>query len=176
MNIIAVGMSIMLCLLTAACSKKSPTTSEPPSTTMPPANTTPPPSSAPTRIIRLGGDMNFGNISLAGSPVKETALIVSNDGNETLEVTGMSGPCAGTYLTVPGSTSFPVAPGGSVSVGFRFAPRVRVDCSGTITVFGNQTSGTNTIAVRARGVLPGCETAPEPLPPPCVPLSERSSS
>ncbi len=146
-----VGLSLVLCLLATACSKES-------------SPTTPDPPSATTRIIRLGGDLNFGNVSLANSPVRDGALTVSNDGNETLQVSGLSGPCAGTYLTVQGSTSFAVAAGGTVSVPFRFAPRVRVDCSGPITVFGNHTAGTNTILVTARGVTPGCEVIPDPLP------------
>jgi hypothetical protein len=162
---IVVGMSITLCVLTTACSKESPTAPAPPSTTTP----NPPPSTT-TRIIRLGGDLNFGNLSLAGNPVKDGVLTVSNDGSDTLQVSGISGDrCAGTYITAQGPTSFAVPPGGTASVGFRFAPRVRIDCSGTMTVVGDQTSGTNTIAVTARGVQPGCETAPDPLPPPCLP-------
>jgi hypothetical protein len=120
----------------------------------------------------LGDDLNFGNLSLsanANNPFKDQTLTVSNDGNDTLEISGVGGPCANTYITKQSPTQFTVAPGATVSVVFRFAPRFRIDCSGTMTVFGNQTSGTDTIAVRARGVLPGCEVIPEPLPAACVP-------
>ena len=158
-NSIVVGMSITLCLLATACSKESPT-----------APTAPDPPPTSTRIIRLGGNLNFGNVSLANNPSRDGALTVSNDGTDALQVSGISGGrCTATYLTVQGSTSFAVAPGGTVSVPFQFAPRIRIDCSGTITVFGNQTSGTNTIAVTARGVQPGCEVIPDPLPPGCLP-------
>jgi len=161
-----VAIGILACVVTiASCSSKggTPTSATPPTTT--PSVPTP----TATRIIRLGGNLNFGNVSLANNPVKDGSLTVSNDGTETLQVTGMSGPCAGTYLTAQGDTAFAVTPGGTVSVGFRFAPRIRIDCSGTVTVFGNQTSGTNTIAVMARGVQPGCEVIPDPLPPGCLP-------
>ena len=156
----AVGLSITLGLLLSACSKQSSTAPDPPPATPP---------SAQTRIVRLDGDLNFGNISVANNPVKDAVMTVSNDGTDNLQVNGMSGPCAGTYLTVQGSTSFAVAPGGMVPVTFRFAPRIRIDCSGTVTVFGNQTSGTNTISVTARAVQPGCEVIPDPLPPGCLP-------
>ena len=156
MKSVIVVLSVALGLLAGACSKESPTTPAPPPT--------------PTRIIRLGGNLTFGNVSLANSPSVDAQLTVSNDGNDTLQISGMSGDrCAGTYLTVPGSTSFAVPPGGTVPVTFRFAPRVRIDCSGTVTVLGNQTSGTNTIPVIARGVQPGCEVIPDPLPPGCLP-------
>jgi len=152
-----VVLSITLCLLASACSKpSSPTTPDPP------------PAPSVTRIIRLGGDLNFGYVSFVDT--KEKTLTVSNDGNDTLQVTGLSGPCGGsTYLTVPGATAFTVAPGGTVPILFRFAPRVRITCSGTVTVFGNQTSGSNTLPLTATGVLPGCDLAPPdvPLPPSC---------
>jgi hypothetical protein len=167
MKLILVGMGITLSFFVTGCSKESPTAPSP-------SSAPPPPPPTATRVVRLGGDLNFGNLSLANSPVKESVLTVSNDGNDTLQVGGISGPCAGTYLTVPGVTSFAVAPGATVSVTFRFAPRIRIDCSGTITVLGNQTSGSNTITVTARGVLPGCDV-PDPLPPPCVPPSQSSS-
>lgn len=155
-SLVVVGLSVTLGLLEGGCSKASSTTPDPPPT--------------PTRIIRLGGNLNFGNVSLANSPSVDGVLTVSNDGNDTLQVTGISGGrCTGTYLTAIGSTSFAVAAGGTVPVTLRFAPRVRLDCSGIVTVFGNQTSGTDTIPLVARGVLPGCETVPDPLPPPCVP-------
>jgi len=157
---------------TEACSKAaSPAAPTPVAPTPAPIATVPTPAPG-TRIIRVGGDMNFGNLSLssnANNPMKDGAVTVSNDGNDTLQITGMTGPCAGTYLTKLSATPFAVAPGETVSVGFRFAPRIRVDCSGTITVLGDQTSGSNTIAVTARGVLPGCEVIPDPLPPPCAP-------
>ena len=151
--LVVVGMSITLGLLASACTKESSTT---PSTS--------------TRIIRLGGNLTFGNVSLRDTSIKEAQVTVSNDGNDTLQVTRITGaPCAGTYITVQGATSFAVAPGATVPVTFRFAPLIRIDCSGTVTFEGDHTSGTNTIPVIARGVQPGCEAIPpqEPLPPFC---------
>ena len=45
-----------------------------------------------------------------------------------------------------------MAPGETLSVGFRFAPISTLNCSGSFRVEGNQTSGTNTIAITAFGV------------------------
>ena len=156
----------LVLLSNAACGGRSEAPTAPDPTRPAPTPTTP----TATRIIRLGGNLNFGNVSLANSPSRDRELTVSNDGNDTLQVSGMSGDrCVGTYLTVPGSTSFAVPPGGTVPVTFRFAPRFRIDCSGTVTVLGNQTSGSNTIPIIARGVQPGCEVIPDPLPPGCLP-------
>ncbi len=135
-------------LFTAACSSES-------STTAP----TPPP--AATRIIRVGGNLNFGDVAI-GTVRNDGVLTVSNDGDAILEVTGMTGPCGQQGDLRPTSpTRFNVAPGETLNVGFMFAPTVPVNCSGTIRVDGNQTSGTNTIAVTARGVVPpGCGLLP----------------
>ena len=158
---VLVGMTITLGLLASACSSITAPDPQPSTAGPQPSNS--------TRIIRLGGNLTFGNVSLRDTSVKQAEMTVSNDGNDTLQVTSITGPCAGTYLTVPGATSFAVAAGATVPVAFRFAPLIRIDCSGTVTVVGNETSGTNTIPVIARGVQPGCEAIPpqDPLPPFC---------
>lgn len=122
-----------------------------------------------TRIIRLGGNLTFGNISLRDTFPKEAVMTVSNDGNDSLQVTGISGPCPG-RISVAGATSFAVTPDGMVPVTFHFTAVSPIDCTGTVTVFGNQTSGTNTIPILARGVQPGCEAVPpqDALPPFCL--------
>jgi hypothetical protein len=152
---------VVFTLLVAGCTKSS-------SSTAP----TPPPA---TRIIRLGGNLNFGAVAYE-TGVQDGVLTVSNDGTENLDITGM-----GFATTLPNSPEAPnlsrwcfdmlqplssvrfaVAPGDTVPVGFRFAPKIdpargmvprpptfQYDCSGRITVSGNPTSGTNTIGVIA---------------------------
>jgi hypothetical protein len=130
------GFSVFI----AACST---TTSSSPDLPAPPP--------AATRIIRLGGNLNFGDVQIR-TVRDDGVLTVSNDGNDNLEVAGMQGPCAQVGVVRPLSPSaFAVAPGATVSVGFLFAPVVPINCSGTITVNANHTSGTNTIAITAFG-------------------------
>jgi hypothetical protein len=138
-------LCITLSVLTAACSKGSSPTSPTPA--------------AATRSIRLGGDLNFGEVTINRDP-KDGVLTVSNDGNGVLQIDRMSGPCIGRGFGPLSPTAFSVAPGETLSVGFRFAPTIPSNCSGEIIVFGNQTSGTNTIAVTARGVAPRCHAVP----------------
>jgi len=81
-------------------------------------------------------------------------VTISNDGNSNLNVSGMTGPCAGSALTVIGSTAFGVAPQATINVTIRFRPTAVQSCSGPITVTSDATSGTNTIQVTAAGVAP----------------------
>ena len=166
-------LCITLSVLTAACSK----TSAPADPTAP-TEPTPP---AATRIIRVGGNMNFGDVPFDAVP-PDGVVTVSNDGNEVLQLNGIapqftgSTPPAGTspanlrawcfeVLRNLSPTAVAVAPGQTLSVGFHFAPvpdfprfifprspTDRFDCSGTLTVTGNQTSGTSTIAMTAIAV------------------------
>ena len=96
-----------------------------------------------------------GNVLLDG--LLKSLLQISNDGNATLTVSGLTGPCATQYSV--SWTSGSIAAGQMQNVGVRFAPSAAQNCSGIITVNGDQTSGTNTIssAVPAR---PGTAAAP----------------
>ena len=78
-------------------------------------------------IVRLGGNLTFGNISLEDTYVKQAELTISNDGNDTFRSPSITGPCAGTYLVqVPRrSQSRRVHGSGRLPL----APLVRVDCS-----------------------------------------------
>jgi hypothetical protein len=117
-----------------------------------PTSPTPPPSSTPTRIISLGGNLAFGDVAVGAS--KDTTLTITNTGNAALNITGISvtstlGPHTGVNWT-----NGTIAPGGSQNVTYRFAPTAAGTFSGTVTVNGDQTSGTNTIAVSGTGLAP----------------------
>ena len=107
----------------------------------------------PTRIINLlGGSLNIGTVQVgsAGS----AAFNIRNDGNSTLTVSGITGPCAGTSTTATWTSGqVPAASQQSVTVNFK--PVTVQNCSGTITVNGDQTSGTNTIGITATSTLDG---------------------
>jgi hypothetical protein len=132
--------------LTGACAKSSSTA----------------PSSTETRIIRLGGDLNFGDVPRTplGQAFEDRNLLVSNDGNAALHVERITGPCQTTGISPLSPVSFDVAPGATTTVGFRFAPKTVIDCSGEMTVIGNQTAGDNRIAVTAHGYEPVCHQVP----------------
>jgi hypothetical protein len=109
------------------------------------------PAPVQSRIISLGGTLNFGNVTV-GTVRNDGVLIISNDGNATLTVSGIVPPAGGAYSLTWKSGAIP--PGASQSVGISFAPSVAQNYSGIITVNGDQTSGSNTIAVSSVGMAP----------------------
>ena len=137
------ALTVACIVTTVACGDDSPTTP------------TPPPTPTGTRIIRLNGNLNFGDVPI--NTVRSDGILqIFNDGTANLTFTGLSAPCAGAGGAFSASpTSGTVAPGHVVNVSIRFAPTSVQDCSGNITVAGDQTSGTNTIRVDARGSLVG---------------------
>lgn len=133
---------VLLCSLALAVvgcgDKKSPSAPTQPST--------------PTRIMRLEASMDFGTVHVGDSV--ERILRIYNDGTETLNVTGLTGP-SGTNTVVSASwTSGNVAPGASQASTIRFTPTTAQTYTGTLTINGNQTSGTNTLPFRAVGEFP----------------------
>lgn len=136
------SMRLRACLLTvivvaSACGDKSPTAPTPPPT--------------PTRIMRLEANMDFGTVRVGDSV--ERILRIYNDGTEALNITGMTGPGAGSVVTATW-TSGNIAPGTSQASTIRFTPTTAQSYTGTMTVNGNQTSGTNTLPFRAVGEFP----------------------
>jgi hypothetical protein len=105
-----------------------------------------PTSPTTTRIIGLSGNLEFGNVKVGQSV--NTTLTITNSGNSTLTVTGMTGPTAYTANWTSGT----IPAGGSQSVSFHFAPPAAQHYDGTLTVNGDQTSGTNTISVSGTGL------------------------
>ena len=127
----SVSLFALLTLCVAACGKT-------------PAAPTP----TPTRIIRLGGNLNFGDVQI-GDVRTDGVLVVNNDGNAPLGVTGMTFPSdAYTSSWTAGS----IAPSASQIASITFAPVLLRSYSGTITVNADQTGGTNTIPVLGVGV------------------------
>ena len=131
---------LLVALAAAACDKTSPSAPTPASTSTS--------TSATSRVISLGGSLNFGAVELGKA--SELTLTVGNSGTGTLSVTG---------ITVPGGyalnwTSGAIAPGGSQQVTVRFAPMAAQAYDGTLTVNGDHTSGTSTASLSGRGAAP----------------------
>ena len=131
---------LLVALAASACDKTSPSAPTPASTSTS--------TSATSRVISLGGSLNFGAVELGKA--SELTLTVGNSGTGTLSVTG---------ITVPGGyalnwTSGAIAPGGSQQVTVRFAPTAAQAYDGTLTVNGDHTSGTSTASLSGRGTAP----------------------
>jgi hypothetical protein len=131
LSVLALGLTV------AACGKDSPTAPTPPPT--------------PTRIIALEGNLNFGEIQIGQSFT--ATLRIRNNGTETLNITGMTSPNAGTAFSADW-TNGNIPAGGSQVVTIKFTPPAAETYGGTLTVNGNQTSGTNTIQITGKGVYP----------------------
>lgn len=110
------------------------------------------PSATPTKIIGISGSLAFGDVRVG--TVSELTITVSNSGNTTLTVTGATAPASISdqlFATIGGSGA--IAPGSSVTVRVRFTPAATGAVSGTISITGDQTSGTNTIAMSGTGTV-----------------------
>jgi hypothetical protein len=104
-----------------------------------------------TRVIALGGNTSFGNVVVGSSA--GTTLRITNTGNSTLNVSGIS-YTAGFNGNWTGGT---IAAGGFRDVSVTFSPTTVTSYSGTITVNSDKTSGELTIPVSGAGIF-----APKP--------------
>jgi hypothetical protein len=106
---------------------------------------------APTRIISLSGNMEFGNVAVATSA--QSTLNIANNGNSTLTVSSISYP-----IGFSGDWSLgAISAGGSQNVTVTFSPNFATSYGGTVTVFADQTSGANTLAVSGTGTSVGVQ-------------------
>lgn len=132
---------LLLALVVTACGgKKTPTA---------PGDNNPPPPPAATRIIALNGNMDFGAIQVNQSFTAN--LVIRNNGTAPLTITGMTGPTGYTSSFTSGT----IQPNSEVTAVIRFSPTAAQAYNGTLTVNGDHTSGTNTIAISGRGTLDG---------------------
>jgi hypothetical protein len=109
--------------------------------------TTPAPTA--TRVISLSGNLQFGNVNTGASTT--ATLTIANSGNATLTWSGLG---TGAGVVTASASNGTIAAGGSTTVTLTFSPSAVTAYSGTITVTGNQTSGTNTIAWTGTGTTP----------------------
>lgn len=99
-------------------------------------------SGAVTRTITISGSLNYGTV-VVGDVRTDGQFTIGNTGNSNLTISGMGSPCGGFFTA--NWLSGTISPGGSQVVNVRFAPTAVQDCSGVVTVNGDQTSGTNTV-------------------------------
>jgi hypothetical protein len=115
-----------------------------------PAAPTAPSTPAETRIIALSGNLAFGNVTV-GSTATAT-LHVANTGTAALTVTAIQANGSIAPVVHADLAGGAIAPGASRDVTVTFAPAAIQAYSGTLVVTGDQTSGTNAIAVSGAGV------------------------
>jgi hypothetical protein len=95
--------------------------------------------------MSVAGKLDFGD-EVVGRTVTAT-MTITNSGTATLTVSGMTVPLGFTSSWTSGT----IAAGGSQSVTIGFAPTAPGLYGGTLTVNGDQTSGTNTISMSGIG-------------------------
>jgi hypothetical protein len=110
------------------------------------------PDTTPSRIISIAGDLNFGNVLIRQA--QNAGFTIANNGNSVLTIEGFQGPCSQSGVFTLTWRNGTIAPGAAQSVIMTFSPRVPINCTGTVTVLGDQTSGVNTITMTAVGVAP----------------------
>jgi hypothetical protein len=122
------------------------------SSSSPTTNTPTPTPAATTRIIGLSGNLVFGNVTIGQNATG--TLTITNAGNAALTVSGMTVPSGSGSVYASSFTSGTIAAGGSQLATIQFAPTAATTYSGTLTVNGDQTSGTNTISISGTGITP----------------------
>lgn len=115
-------------------------------------NPTAPTAPSVTRIITLSGALNIGNVPVGSSG--SSAFSIRNDGNSPLTVSGLAAPCASSLRSNMSNGTI-IASGTQLAVTVTFTPTTASNCNGTLTVNGDQTSGTNTLPIIAIGTFDG---------------------
>lgn len=113
--------------------------------------TAPTPTNTPTRIINVSGNLAFGDVAVGST--RDLTFTIGNSGTAALTVSGLSISGGLVSVTTASWTSGTIAAGGSQTVTVRFAPTAAGSFSGTLLVNGDQTSGTNSLAVTASASL-----------------------
>ena len=115
--------------------------------------TSPTPStSGPTRVIGLSGSLAFGEVAVGGQ--RDLTFTIPNTGTQALTVTGMTVTGGLSAHTTATWTNGTIASGASQSVTVRSAPTTAGSYTGTLTVNGDQTSGTNTLPISGTATAP----------------------
>jgi len=99
-----------------------------------------------TRVVRIDGDLNFGDVQVAQEAQK--TLRIFNDGTANLTVTAIQGA---SVFTASWSSGV-IAPGTSQTTIVNFRPAAAQSYNGTLVIASDATTGANQITVVARGV------------------------
>lgn len=107
---------------------------------------------SPTRVIRVTGNLTFGNVSVGQS--RTLNITIANTGNAKLTWRGLTASGSIRPVLTANPAKGTVAPGASVKVGVRFTPVSVATYSGTVTVDSDATSGPSSIPATGTGTAP----------------------
>jgi len=102
---------------------------------------------SPSRVISLGGDLAFGNVTVGMSA--QRILIITNSGSLTLAVSNIAYPAG-----YSGNWSGAIPAGGVQSVTVTFSPTAPVVYTGNLVVSSDATAGINTRTLFGAGTPP----------------------
>ena len=104
--------------------------------------------SAGAKVLRLGGDLGFGDVQAGNTAEKN--LLMHNFGTENLTITGITYPDGFSGPAFSGTLSA----GGSTTVAVTFSPVQKQVYNGTITVTADHDAGENTRLCSGNGISP----------------------
>jgi hypothetical protein len=106
-----------------------------------------------TRVISVPATVDFGNVPIGSTATRDVTF--ANTGNSTLTVQSITvaGGTGTTGFTSTFTSNSTIAAGASLPVTFAFAPTFPTTYSTTLTLVGNQTSGSNTINITGTGTI-----------------------
>jgi len=111
---------------------------------------TPSSNATSTRVMGLSGDLSFGNVAV-GSKATQT-LTITNGGNSTLTVSGMSVSAAVVGIYTSSWVNGTIASGASQQVTIQFTPGAAQTYSGALTISSDATSGPSTVGLSGTGI------------------------
>ncbi|MEP7118276.1 MAG: choice-of-anchor D domain-containing protein [Acidobacteriota bacterium] len=134
------GLALLSFVVACGGDKSSPTS---PSTTTPPST---------TRIVNVSGNLAFGDVPVGSQ--RDLTYAITNSGNAALTVSGTTISGGLSTHTLFSWTSGQIPAGGSQTVTVRFQPTTAGSYNGTVTVNGDQTSGSNSVAISGTAAGP----------------------
>jgi hypothetical protein len=100
---------------------------------------------AATRVISVSGNLAFGDVPVGSQ--RDLSFTIANTGTATLTVSSLTVSGGLAAHTTASWTNGTIAAGGSQTVTVRFAPTSAGSYSGVVTAVGDQTGGSNTVAI-----------------------------
>ncbi|GEM_PF-5430737 len=94
-----------------------------------------------TKIIKLTGNMKFGNVAVGGSETKE--LTIANSGTADLTITDINVPSGFTVS----ESAFTVTAGSNYKINVIFSPKTPGVITGNLKIISDKTSGDNIISL-----------------------------
>jgi hypothetical protein len=99
---------------------------------------------AATRVISVSGNLAFGDVPVGSQ--RDLSFTIANAGTGTVTVSSLTVTGLASQTTASW-TNGSIAAGATQTVTVRFAPTSAGNYNGVVTVVGDQTSGSNTVAI-----------------------------